>query len=464
MENSDSSPNEQSPTKYVNLAAEYVLQNGQKSKLINSSDNNFRVELKTQTIEFDITADFYITKIHFAVEHVDIGRFSLRYIDWYTNSEKNCIFSTTESDENRLTFEVGRTIRRLILHYDKGFLDWSKPRLFGMSIIGIPISKLEPYFQELVDSDAAKQVKLDEIVNREAKLKKEREALDTEKNAFESQKATLEKQISTAKKVVEELEVEIESLKNDKEAAAKELEAEVSNLSEQQGKLSHMQTTLSQLESDIATKATEKTNLSEEISKIQTELRSLKKTFATYTNEYASFNKQSNWYIVFYSVLLSFPICVLGYVFYRLFDGAAALATIYQTQPNISTQTIFLTRLPFVTIAWILIHGSYVIFKLISLKIMDIQSEKLALSKIAIIAQDVVNLSSEALNLSDEQIQDTNIYLRMELVKAHLKETIGKDYEYKIRDNSILDSIRETIASKIMPFKWRTVLEKKDRT
>ena len=71
--------------------------------------------------------------------------------------------------------------------------------------------------------------------------------------------------------------------------------------------------------------------------------------------------------------------------------------------------------------------------------------EKLNLTKLSIIAKDIVDLSSKDLELTDEQIQEANIYLRSEFVKAHMKEILGKDFEYQVRDKTILKSIGKKI-------------------
>jgi hypothetical protein len=448
---------------YLTLEAEYVLHNGQKSKLINSDDQSFKVKLKNETIELNITKNFFISKIHCSVENVDIDRFELLFNDINLNIDKKGIYIPEESDENKISFMIGGIVNRLRIYYDKGFLDWSKPRLLGLSIEGIPLENIQPYYLELVNINSSKEKTIKELSEKEVSLKKGFENLEIEKNSFETKKKEIEATIVELNKNLADLNSQVSTSEKAKAEMIRLYNDEKLKHDELLNKIVLLQGSNSQLESDVTLKQNEKNILNQEVASVQTELRNLKKTFASYSNEYASFNKQSNWYILFYSILLSIPVFVLGFVFYKLFEGSIDLTTVYKKEQGLDIETIFISRIPFVVVAGILIQGSFVIFKLISLKIMDIQSEKLALSKIAILAQDIVNLSSEGLNLNDEQIFDTNIYLRMEMIKAHLKDSIGKEYEYKIRDISILDSLKERLSLFLLPFTLKKPIEENEK-
>ncbi|MGE8722239.1 hypothetical protein ACO2KH_12965 [Leptospira terpstrae] len=442
----------------ITIEAEYILQNGKKSKLINNTDEEFSVKLRDNYLEFDVSQNFFISKIHFSVEHVDTNRFKLEIKDIINEKYEKLITSDSGSDEERVAFPVGRIIRKFRLYYDKSYLDWTKPILKAIRIEGYPISLLEPFYLQLIDINETETKSIEKINQEKSTLENDKKNLSVAKTEFESQKATLDQQILDRKTTLVEINKSITEAEKNKADTIAFYEIEKVKLEDMNSKLSSSQTNVAQAEALVAQKENEKQNLTLEVSELQTKLRNFRKTFASYPNEYAYFNKISNWYIAFYSILLVIPVGVLGYVLRKLFQGSIDLTTIYSKTINLDITAIFLTRLPFVAVAGFLIYGSYEIFKLIAMKIIDTQSEKLALSKISIIAQEASNLSSVGLSLSDEQIQDANIYLRMEMIKAYMKETIGKDFEYKVRDFAILDSVKDQIISRLMPKSWKTIL------
>lgn len=445
--------------KNILIEAEYVLQNGVKSPLINNEDENFSVALRNDYIDFDVSTNFFISRLHFVVAHVDAARFSLEIKDLASDRYIQINNNQGGDDVERLTFEIGRIIRSFRLHYDKRFLDWTKPFLHAISIEGIPLSMVEPYYHFLVDIENAEAVFRQKQDSEKKQFDSEKRKFLEEKAAFEQKVPETEARIAAETAKLQALQKATLEAEKKKEAAVHAHEMESAKLEEINAKLAASQANYAQAEASVAQKKNEHSDLSKDVATLQTNLREMKRTFATYSNELASFNKLSNWYIGFYAILLVIPVAVLAFVLLKVFDGSIDLTTLYKRENNPDITTIFMTRLPFVAVAGFLIYGAYGIFKLIAMKIMDTQSEKLALLKISIIAQDVVNLSNDGLDLTPEQIQDANIYLRMELIKAYMKNTIGKDFEYRVRDGAILDSIKEHIIARLMPQSWADILK-----
>lgn len=443
----------------ITIAAEYVSQKGQRSNLINNEEKDFKVKLEDDYLEFDISQNFFVSRIHFSVENVEPERLSLEIQD--INSRNYQVIAGAESnpEEAKLTYEVGRILRSFRLNYTRKFVDWSKPFLYGIRVEGMPVSEIEPHFHHLIDLKKTESESMKVVADAREALERDRQALALHKTEFDSQIAGLTSRIAELQTNYDSIKMDIVNSEKARADAVSALESEKLKLDEATNKLSAAQTNFALIEAQAAQKQNEYFSLTQDVSALQTKLRNLKKTFATYSNEYASFNKQSNWYILFYSALLVAPIVVLGFVLFKLFDGAIDLTTMYTKKGNLDLLTIFVTRLPFVTIAGFLIYSSYAIFKLIAMKIIDTQSEKLSLAKLSIIAQDNVNLSSEGLKLTDDQIHDANIYLRMELVKAYMKNEIGSDFEYKARDSAIFDSIKGQIISRLIPKSWRAAID-----
>ena len=112
-----------------------------------------------------------------------------------------------------------------------------------------------------------------------------------------------------------------------------------------------------------------------------------------------------------------------------------------------SALNIFFSRLPtlfaYIAAAWAL----YKIASIFIQKVIEIDRQQLAFSKIAIIAREVAEAASDGLELTPEQEHDRRVLLKMSLLKAHMKEELGKSFDYaklterKLRDVSLINRL-----------------------
>jgi len=85
----------------------------------------------------------------------------------------------------------------------------------------------------------------------------------------------------------------------------------------------------------------------------------------------------------------------------------------------------------YVIIATGLIIASYKLARVFIAEIMRINEQRLNLSKISIIATDASNTSQGGLsNLSDRELYELRTDLKMQLLRAHLKEYLSSDFRY----------------------------------
>ena len=96
-----------------------------------------------------------------------------------------------------------------------------------------------------------------------------------------------------------------------------------------------------------------------------------------------------------------------------------------------SVWIIFLTRIPFVLIALALLEVcGYVVGRLFS-EIIRINRQRLALSKLSIIARDVSVAAAQNLEFDNDQLYEKEVKLKMEMLRAYMTEDLGLDFEYK---------------------------------
>ncbi len=414
--------------------------NGGVERLINNADESFSVLLKRQTIEFPFTSPIYIHQVEVVMSANTPADLRLS-ASMNPRPGRTFTPATVSDDKTVITFQPHMLADSLEIRADRSWFDLSEASILAIRVTGITLDAIDKSIGQLSAIDKIKAqidesttVALANIEMREAALSKERQLHAAKVTETDAALATTTAQTA-------ELQQQLKTLTAQEEAAQKALGTTTAQLEKVKAEVTQYQTNRDDLTKQITASRSNLKELEETIRVRQSDLRDLTRTLSLYANEYKSFFRQGNWYIILYSLLAFVPLCIMAFVVYQLFHGAVQLTQIYKTEPNLEPWTLFITRIPFVLVAGFLIQGAYYVFKLLALKIMDIQGEKMALSRLAIVAQDVVEISGAQLELSDEQIHDATIYLRMELLKAYMQQHIGKDYEYRVRDRSLLDRV-----------------------
>lgn len=409
-------------------------------RLANNDSGDFRLKLDREGLLIPLSEPTFVTTAQILVNSGARDKIQLQYATW-DGKRITAPHSFPDESPDLVNFQVGGIIREIVLQSQQGFWDFTKVELKALRLVGIPLSEIDKSIDQLAQINgkhSALQEQAQEVLNQ----------IDLEKTALSAKQETLLKQESALKTAI----LEKTSTRETLDSQIQELDTRLATLdtqrkesdkaaAEAEGKRVGLVTRLDELTQMIAQRENGISELDNHLKNKQSKLRELTSLLSLYSNEYSSFFRQGNWYIILYSILAALPLCLMAFVTYELFKGAVDLTVKYTVEPQMNLWAIFVTRAPFVAVAGFIMQGAYLAFKLLILKIMDIQTEKMALSRISIVAQDVVQLSAQDLKLTDEQIHDANIYLRMDMIKAHMKEQLGKEYQYRTRDISILNKI-----------------------
>jgi len=133
-----------------------------------------------------------------------------------------------------------------------------------------------------------------------------------------------------------------------------------------------------------------------------------------------------------------------------LFSGAVDLTQLWKEQENVSISTVFLTRIPFVIIALALLEVcGYVVGRLFS-GIIRINRQRLSLSKLSIVARDVSVAAAQNLELDSDQMYENEVRLKMELLRGHMTDDLGAEFEYK---GTFLQNLATRVVDAVSPKK-----------
>jgi hypothetical protein len=150
------------------------------------------------------------------------------------------------------------------------------------------------------------------------------------------------------------------------------------------------------------------------------------------------YNKQSGKDIKLYFILSLIPWILILTVTIIIFVGTSDLSTIYNpniegSDNKIDINAVFWSRLPFAIIASSILFVSYEVSKIFIKNIIQIKKQNQALTKINIIANDVADKSILDLDIPENDKFELRTKLKMDLLREHLKNEVGEEYEYKLR-------------------------------
>jgi len=371
------------------------------------------------------------------IEKVFVHRIELHTDGYISGHEAECSYTSLQHSypikravkwqNDILSFEINDIVDGITIKPPKSsfFGVGTRKKLIKLVIFGIPQDKLNEVFQQLGGINNYKQNALNacqQTFNQEAELKEQITALQQQEQEGRNRVETLQTEISDKTSSGEELSEELVKIKSQIDANGKQ-EAELLS------RIDGHEDTIDKKKNEIST-------LNGEVSKKNQDLKSLKNDINIFPTEIREFVNQGERSIVRYSILGLIPLGVLSVVTWLLWNNAADLTVLYRKDASIDIWTVFLSRLPYVAISAFLIAVSFKLVERFIEQVIRINDQRLNLSKIAIIAKDVSDASLNDLDLSDEESYERRTYLKMELLKEHLKNYISDDFEYKKVDQS----------------------------
>lgn len=347
-------------------------------------------------------------------------------------------------------YEIGRICRKISIQDHKPLFQFSNIRIRRIQLKGNYLKELDEYLTSIRDFRETTAETEKELVAKATALTAKEIDLETRESDLIARKADLEAKAPQLQTKITQLTTkqgDLEATISDLEVVAKDASAEVDELTARIEKLKAEMNDVSSKNSQLISESLE---LQTKVVARSSELRDIEKSLSVYSNEYSSFYKQSNLYIFIYASLCLIPMVIIGVILCLILNGAVDLTVIYKKESVFDITSIVLTRLPFVLVSFFILEVSYFLAKALLYKVFEIQSQKLALSKLAILAKDVVDLSVTP-KITEEQMVEANLYLRMSLLKAYLSNEIGKDYEYPLKDRSIIDKIKSLLPGPKLP-------------
>lgn len=122
-------------------------------------------------------------------------------------------------------------------------------------------------------------------------------------------------------------------------------------------------------------------------------------------------------------------------MFLILIIGAVDLTTVITAETDVNLAAIVVSRIPYVAVASAIIYACYRLARLFITEVMNINRQRLSLTKISIIAKDISEAAESRLGFSEEQIYANRLKVKMALLGDHIKHLISTEPELLFPEN-----------------------------
>ncbi|MBO9724634.1 MAG: hypothetical protein J7530_09690 [Novosphingobium sp.] len=384
------------------------------TKLLANSGNNKSIEGQNRWHRYDFKEPIFIYRI--VVLHTnypDYKEFEIRALtesgETYTSSSKPA--------SGRVFLAVNEFCKSVEFKPPKAYFSGVK-RIDSVEIYGFRKSQSGKFIQFARDIDDYKIKALEEIAAKENKANETILMAD----AAESRRTEANKEVNNLKTSADRQKLNLKRLESSRDELNTKLEVLNQSFSVNSRELSNIKSELDRLSSS-------RENLITDVKNKTAELKALKDNLDLFPSELSDFVRQGarNTRTLFW--LAAAPIAIIVLMFLLLISGAVDLSTKITADQKINLEALIISRMPYVTVAITIITACYKLARSFIVELININRQRLNLTKISIIAKDVSNSSQYDLDLNHEEIYNFRVRLKMDLLKDHLKNYISPDFE-----------------------------------
>jgi hypothetical protein len=325
-------------------------------------------------------------------------------------------------------FVVNCTSSAVSIYLQPGFFELFARRTLEIKqirISGFNIKDFEALTNSLDRVIGLKQVTADELSHEKNKLLE----LQSELQAREITVENLEEQKNSELETLqEELDESQEAVNKSNEALAI-IKEEIIRLENRKQvvveQISTNETTVRNIEGEITKGKEHLRELAIETSEKESRLRELSSNVNLFSEEFSSFSNHGAKQTKVFIGLIIVPLAIIALLTGQLLLGAVDLSVKYVKEPHLDLLTIFVTRIPYLTVCASILAVCYSACHFLLNRISAIFAERLDFAKIGILAKDIASASANNLDYTDHELYDARTFLKIEMLKAYLSGNIG---------------------------------------
>ena len=390
----------------------YSLKGNKREEIINALDNSNAIDGRNQWYVFEFINPVYLKSVEVRFEGYESHNGFQFQVDHVDGTQHDQLIAV---GVNKVTLQLGKLATGFRFKPDPKFM--TRPKLCSIEALGFTIEEFHKFEWAIRDYEKS----IEELEKREALQGSLIEII----NSLNYEKARLDGEIGKSR--AESAELSRSSAKIELERQSAETQ-----LNELKRELRKFELEMDETEKKFWDK---KKEFNEQVDKLR-----------LFPTEISGFVREGNRSTIWYTCLgAPFAITLIAIVF-SLYFSAMDLSLLWKRDPQVDIWTIVLTRIPFVILAITLIETcGYLVGRLI-FEVIRINRQRLDFAKLSIIAKDVTHVSGRAADMTQQQIFDQETSLKMELLREHMKNYTGAEFEHK---GSPLITVLVSVASKL---------------
>lgn len=233
-------------------------------------------------------------------------------------------------------------------------------------------------------------------------------------------------ELKELKKENDDLGAKIESLIEEKIRLSSNIKERKTEINSLDSEIKRKDSQILELESDIEDRKNQINELSSQSQLLKNEVKKLdedKNIFAIELKDYITQGNSSKWQYFLLSIV---PMAVIATICFMLFKNATNFLEDLETTRE--TWELLLSRAPYTLISFALITASYKICAYFIKELTHINNERLAMTKLQLIAKDVSDVSIDP-DIDDPEIrQQLRAKLKMDVLKNYMRKEFTEDF------------------------------------
>ncbi|AZV79762.1 hypothetical protein EBB79_19040 [Parasedimentitalea marina] len=370
---------------------------------------------KNVWFNYDFKEDVFLTEI--TVSTVDYGSYHSFEFEWEVAGGQTFRQVVSKGEDEVFSLPIREMVKAVRFKPPTAFL--RSPKIGSVTLSGFPRSNMDALlgvleqlnvYRDQVQANCDKAIENAEASNLKITEAEDKlDALQEEVDTRQSEVVALQGDIGRLTEERNSLNGNLKSLGDTVRAGKSEFRA---------------------VEDKIAEREEERKLLSQSIVAGKSELQGLRENINMFPTEISAFVEQGADNIRSYWKMAVVPIATIVLISGLLVFNAANLTTVLDEVENARIWSILVTRMPYVIVSSAIIAASLKLSLIFVGEIMRINQQRLNLSKISIIANDVSKASETDLVFSEEERHTLRTQLKMELLRDHLKDYITRDFNY----------------------------------
>lgn len=393
--------------------------NNRATRLVANSGQTQPVEGRNVEFRYHFKEPVFLSHIRINVTgYSEYDRFIIETKNVHGETRK---FHATPQD-GKVYADVDELCKRISFEPPRAW--FRQPMLHSVELFGFKDSETKEFITFAVDLDELKSDAINEIKAAQSEAQK---VIDRSVEA-QANIDSLNSQIGDAKSA-------LAAVQADNKTATNSLNEIIAKTGATAKQLEATEERLANLHGDIKVETQKKEQLQAEIVASEGRLRELEGNINLFPSEISGFVNQAGSNNRLYLHYAIGPLIIICAMFFLLISGAVDLTTVITTNKDVNLAAILVSRAPYVAVASAIIYASYRIAKIFITEVMNINRQRLSLTKVSIIAKDISQAAETGLNLTMNQVYANRLKVKMALLSDHIRHLINTEPELLFPEN-----------------------------